>query len=177
MEYQAVIDFWFKEIDSKLWWQKDANLDQLIKDKFQRIHQQAIQGELFQWRNEAEGRLAEIIVLDQFSRNIYRNSPLAYDSMALILAQEAIYQKIDLQFTGEQKAFFYLPFMHSESKLIHEMAIKLYSQPDLKFNLDFEIKHKIIIDRFGRYPHRNDILGRKSTEEEKQFLLQPNSSF
>jgi uncharacterized protein (DUF924 family) len=179
MEYQAVIDFWFKEIDSKLWWEKDPNLDQLIKDRFQKIHSQAIKGELYNWRNEAKGRLAEIIVLDQFSRNIYRNSPLAfaYDSIALVLAQEAIFQKIDLQCSGEQKAFFYLPFMHSESKLIHEVAIKLYSQPDLKFNLEFEIKHKTIIDRFGRYPHRNAILGRESTKEEKKFLLQPNSSF
>jgi uncharacterized protein (DUF924 family) len=179
MEYKSVIEFWFKEIDSEFWWKKDSNFDQLIKNRFQKTHAAAIKCELFEWRNHPLGRLAEIIVLDQFSRNIYRNSPLsfAYDSLALALAQEAIRIKVDLQLTPPQKSFLYLPFMHSESPLIHKYALKLFSQPGLESNLEFEIKHKKIIDRFWRYPHRNKILGRESTEEEKQFLLEPNSSF
>jgi len=127
----------------------------------------------------AEGRLAEIIVLDQFSRNIYRGTARAFaqDSLALALAQEAISQDLDKQLSPEQRSFLYMPFMHSESKLIHEFALKLFQRLGNQANLEYEIKHKIIIDRFGRYPHRNQILGRESTEEELSFLTQPDSSF
>ena len=126
-----------------------------------------------------EGRLAEIIVLDQFSRNLYRDQPhaFAYDNMALILAQEAISLQLDAQLSPEQRAFLYMPFMHSESKLIHEFALKLFQRLGNEINLNFEKKHKVIIDRFGRYPHRNALLGRVSTPEELAFLTQPNSSF
>ncbi|EAO7613966.1 DUF924 domain-containing protein, partial [Salmonella enterica] len=131
------------------------------------------------WRKTAEGRLAEIIVLDQFSRNLFRDSPQAFaqDSLALALAQEAISLNLDQQLSPEQRAFLYMPFMHSESKLIHEFALKLFQRLGNPTNLEFEKKHKVIIDRFGRYPHRNQILGRESTDEELTFLTQPDSSF
>ena len=123
--------------------------------------------------------MAEIIVLDQFSRNIYRDQAqaFAYDSLALALAQEAISLQLDAQLSPEQRSFLYMPFMHSESKLMHEYALKLFQRLGNEINLSFEKKHKIIIDRFGRYPHRNEILGRTSTAEELEFLTQPNSSF
>ena len=142
-------------------------------------HQQAAQAELWGWRKTAEGRLAEIIVLDQFSRNLFRDSPQAFaqDSLALALAQEAISLNLDQQLSPEQRAFLYMPFMHSESKLIHEFALKLFQRLGNPTNLEFEKKHKVIIDRFGRYPHRNQILGRESTDEELTFLTQPDSSF
>jgi len=101
----------------------------------------------------------------------------ACDGMALVLAQEAIRIGADHAVDAPEKAFFYMPYMHSESMAIHAQAIKLFDQPGVEFNLEFEIKHKIIIDRFGRYPHRNAILGRTSTAAEVEFLTQPNSSF
>ncbi|MFI7918815.1 DUF924 family protein, partial [Acinetobacter baumannii] len=117
---------------------------------------------LWSWRKTPEGRLAEIIVLDQFSRNIYRDQPesFAYDGLALALSQEAISLQLDAQLNPEQRSFLYMPFMHSESKLIHEFALKLFQRLGNEINLSFEKKHKVIIDRFGRYPHRNAILGR-----------------
>lgn len=159
--------------------EKNADFDQAIRARFLAIHQQATKGELFSWRSSAEGRLAEIIILDQFSRNMFRDTPtsFAYDTIALTLAQEGITQGADQHLSAQQKSFFYMPYMHSESPLIHEEAIKLFSAPGLENNLDFEIKHKAIIDRFGRYPHRNSILGRESSKKEQLFLQEPNSSF
>jgi len=177
--WQEILDFWFSELESKQWWIKDENLDREIESRFGALHKAAIAGELSDWRTEPAGRLAEIIILDQFSRNIYRDRPesFAYDNMALVLAQEAIRVGADQIFEAPEQAFFYMPFMHSESSVIHEVALKLFDQPGVEFNLEFEEKHKAIIDRFGRYPHRNKILGRESTPDEIKFLTQPDSSF
>ncbi len=174
-----ILNFWFSQIDSALWWKKDATFDELIRTRFGTTHQQAIRGELAHWRTDAHGRLAEIIVLDQFSRNLYRNSgqAFAYDLTALVLAQETIRLGLDQQLTTVEKSFLYLPYMHSESLAIHEQAVELYSIAGLEFNLKFELKHKVIIERFGRYPHRNIVLGRTSTTEEMLFLQQADSSF
>ncbi|MBL4830004.1 MAG: DUF924 domain-containing protein [Aliivibrio sp.] len=178
MQYQPVLNFWFEEITPADWWKKSEPFDQLIEQRFADVHRSAIAGELSHWRVDALGRLAEIIVLDQFSRNIYRDTPKAFsaDPLSLALAQEAIAQNYHLQLTGEQRSFLYMPFMHSESKLIHQTAIEIFADPDVG-NLDFELKHKAIIDKFGRYPHRNKILGRETTAEELEFLNQPGSSF
>ncbi|MDN4501216.1 DUF924 family protein [Alteromonadaceae bacterium BrNp21-10] len=177
--YQQVISFWFGDIDQSKWWVKDVEFDQLIRDKFASLHQQACGCELYSWRNTAKGRLAEVIVLDQFSRNMYRDSPQAFsqDALALALAQEAISLGMDKQLDPTQRSFMYLPFMHSESATIHQVAMQLYTDNGVQSNLNFEIKHKDIIDRFGRYPHRNQMLGRESTAEEIAFLQQPGSSF
>jgi len=181
--HQDVINFWFNELSPKQWWAKDAALDALIESRFGALHRQAIAGELFAWRACAVGCLAEVIVLDQFSRNIYRDQAAAFasDAAALMLAQCAIAQGFDQQLPSEQRAFLYMPFMHSESPLIHTEAVMLFKSLDASSgganNLDFELKHKAIIDRFGRYPHRNSILGRQSTPEELAFLTEPNSSF
>lgn len=181
--YQKILKFWFEEVKQSQWWKKDADFDQLISAKFSDIHAKAVQCELFEWRQYARGRLAEIIVLDQFSRNMFRDSPLAFahDHMALVLAQEAVSLGVDKQLNPRERGFIYLPFMHSESVKIHELAEKLYryhkDNSGGESGLEWEMKHKVIIERFGRYPHRNIILGRKSTEEELEFLKQPNSSF
>lgn len=175
-----VLSFWFKELTPKQWWEKSDDLDKQIKNRFLKLHNKAIRGELFSWREDARGKLAEIIVLDQFSRNIYRDQKesFAYDPMALALAQELVRNKHDESLSDTEVAFAYLPYMHSESKLIHEEAVKLYSSREgLSNNLDFELKHKAIIDRFGRYPHRNSILGRESSQEETDFLKTPGSAF
>jgi len=179
MNYQDILDFWFSLETQPNWFAQSDQFDQSLKEKFGDILEQASKAELWSWRKNADGRLAEILVLDQFSRNIFRDTPGAFaqDSLALTLAQEAISQDLDKQLSPEQRSFLYMPFMHSESKLIHEFALKLFQRLGNPENLEYEIKHKIIIDRFGRYPHRNQILGRESTEEELSFLTQPDSSF
>ena len=125
------------------------------------------------------GRLAEIIVLDQFSRNLCRGqaSAFAQDGMALALAQEAIQQPYFDTLPMQWRRFIIIPFMHSESAMIHKRYLPLFEQLDDANTLDFEHRHKQIIDQFGRYPHRNEVLNRDSTEDEKNFLKQPNSSF
>ena len=177
--YREIIDFWFAEIEPKQWWQKDEDFDLMVQARFGKSHDQASAGELFQWRETALGSLAEVIILDQFSRNIYREKPEAFasDPMALALAQVAIAKGLDSELSETHRAFLYMPFMHSESPLIHDEAIKLFESLGDPNKLDFERKHKAIIDRFGRYPHRNKTLGRQSTPEEIRFLKQPNSGF
>lgn len=177
--HEEIIKFWFEEIETSQWWKKDAEFDQLISDRFSAIHKRASRCELYDWRETAEGRLAEIIVLDQFSRNMYRDSPRSFsnDALALALSQEAIRMGADKEVSTKKRSFIYLPFMHSESAIIHEVAVDLYTALGREENLKFELKHKAIIDRFGRYPHRNEVLGRISTEEEIAFLSKPGSSF
>lgn len=173
-----VLDFWFEEIDPKQHWVKDTEFDALITKRFGELHARANACELFTWRDTAEGSLAEIIILDQFSRNMYRDTPKAFasDALALALAQNAVAKGFDSQISEQQRPFLYMPYMHSESAVVHKEAVKLYEKVG-QSSLDFELKHKIIIDRFGRYPHRNAILGRESTAEEIAFLQEPNSSF
>lgn len=178
-DFNSVLSFWFEELKPKDWFRKSQRLDTAIRNQFEAVHTAARQGELYQWRKQAQGRLAEIIVLDQFSRNIYRDTPQAFaqDAQALVLAQEAVAAGVDETLTVQQQAFLYMPFMHSESAEIHAWAMRLFSQPGLDNQLKFEKSHKAIIDRFGRYPHRNTILGRQSSAAETAFLQQPNSSF
>jgi len=177
--FQSVLEFWFHETSSKQWWKTDPAFDRLIAARFFDLHRLAIRAELFEWRAVPKGRLAEIIVLDQFSRNLHRGDGLAFasDTMALVLAQEAVACKADLALSPEERVFLYMPYMHSESRLIHQVAASLFKKKTPKQNYDYELRHKAIIDRFGRYPHRNTSLGRPSTAEELAFLNEPGSSF
>lgn len=176
---QEILSFWFEELSEAQWWQSDPKVDADVADRFGDLHDRACKAELWSWRVTAEGRLAEVIILDQFSRNLYRGDARAFaqDGMALALAQEAISLGLDKQLSLEKRAFLYLPYMHSESAEIHKQAIALMSQPGLENNLDFEIRHKEIIDRFGRYPHRNVMLGRNSSQEEQKFLEENGRGF
>jgi uncharacterized protein (DUF924 family) len=177
--HQEILKFWFEELEPKQWWVKDFELDQLIIARFSEIHDRAARCELAGWRKNASGRLAEIIVLDQFSRNMFRGSPFsfAYDNLALALSQEAISAGADQLLSPVERNFIYMPFMHSESLQIHEEAVELFRRNGQQGNFEYELKHKAIIERFGRYPHRNEVLGRASTEAELEFLQQPGSSF
>ncbi len=179
MSYNTVLHFWFEEIPPQHWWQKDPEFDDLIERRFGPTLEAARAGELFQWRTCAAGRLAEIIVLDQFSRNIFRDRPEAFaqDTLSLVLAQEAVAADALAALSIAQQPFLLMPYMHSESALIHTQAERLFRRPGLENNYEFELRHKAIIDRFGRYPHRNIILGRDSTEQELAFLQEPGSSF
>lgn len=177
--YESILNFWFDEIDPGMWWKKDNAFDQTIATRFGGLLQAAARSELDAWRTTARGRLAEVIVLDQFSRNVYRDRPEAFaqDAMALALAQEALRSGAQDSLGLAERSFLYMPFMHSESLVIHERAMELFAEPGMEDSLDFERRHQAIIQRFGRYPHRNDILGRASTHEEREFLKQPGSGF
>ncbi len=179
MTHHDVIDFWFVESDPAQWWNRDPDFDGQVARRFGALHAQAVQCELYSWRADPPGRLAEIIVLDQFSRNIYRGTQRAFaaDPLALALAQEAVAAGVAATLEPDRRSFLYMPYMHSESRRIHEIALRLFSEAGLEANLVSEIRHKAIIDRFGRYPHRNSILGRVSSEKEREFLLEPGSSF
>ena len=177
--YQQVLNFWFEEIEPKQWWVKDADFDRLIKERFLTVYDRACRCELFPWRTAPEGRLAEIIALDQFPRNIFRDTPQAFatDPLALALAQEAVARGDDTKLPQRRRNFLYMPYMHSESLEIHQVAMDIFKQNGSESALEYEIKHKEIIEKFGRYPHRNRILGRDSTPEELEFLQSPGSSF
>lgn len=174
-----VLGFWFEELTPKQHFAKDAALDALIRTRFGALLASAAQDGLPLWREDAPGRLAEIIVLDQFPRNIHRDTPLAFacDALALTLARELVALGLDRALPVPQRAFAYIPYMHSEDLDAHAEALPLFSQPGLENNLHFLHRHTEIIRRFGRYPHRNALLGRDSTPEELAFLQQPGSSF
>lgn len=177
--HEAILKFWFEEIPESAWWTKDPEFDDLIRQRFGDLHQQATANELFSWRDSPQGSLAEIIILDQFSRNIYRDKPesFAFDAQAVALTQAANVKGFDSQLPNVQRKFLYMPLMHSESLLIHEKAVELFATLGDVNTYNFELQHQAIVEKFGRYPHRNQILGRISTPQELEFLSQPNSGF
>ena len=174
-----VIHFWFEETQLKQRFAKDLAFDGLIRSRFLDLHTRAAQGLLYAWRDRPLDTLAEVIVLDQFSRNLFRDTPQAFacDPLALVLAQEAIRREFDRELDTVMRPFLYMPFMHSESPEIHEIALSLFDCPGLENSYNYELRHKKIIDRFGRYPHRNAVLGRESTPEEREFLQKPGAGF
>lgn len=179
MQAQDINHFWFEELTDKQHFVKDPALDDMMRKRFGDTLKAASRCELFAWRATPLGRLAEILVLDQFSRNIFRDTPRAFaqDALALVLAQELVASRQDRDLPERQRVFAYMPYMHSESALIHEQAVLLFSQSGMEANLDFELRHKAIIERFGRFPHRNQILERASSAPEDAFLSEPGSSF
>ena len=174
-----VLRFWFEEIEPQQWWAVDPAFDDRVRAQFDDRLRQASAGELWTWRVSARGRLAEAIVLDQFSRNIHRGTAGAFaqDPQALVLAQEAVADGALQALNETERTFLLMPYMHSESRRVHVEAEALFRQFAPSQNHEFELRHKAIIDRFGRYPHRNAILGRQSSAEELEFLQQPGSSF
>ena len=193
VDYTAVNDFWFGdpvvESGRDMWWKKDATLDAEIKDKFLFSLEAAKSGRLEEWSKQPMSCLALVVLLDQFSRNIFRDQPQAFeaDNLAKSLVIDAIELNMDTKLHPIQRSVFYLPFEHSENKEDQKRSVELYAQlldaapkdqqTTYEQALQFAKKHKEIIDRFGRFPHRNQILQRPSSEEEIQFLTQPGSSF
>jgi len=179
MQATDILHFWFEELTPKQHFTKDPALDAAMRTRFGPTLEAAARCELFAWRATPKGRLAEIVLLDQFSRNIYRDTPLAFaqDALALVLAQELVASHQDRTLPPTQRSFAYMPYMHSESALIHTQSVQLFAQPGLEGNLAYAQQHQSIIQRFGRYPHRNAILGRTSTAQELAFLSGPGSSF
>lgn len=179
-EAQAVLDFWLDEETMPYWFEASESFDRRLTERFAETLKQAAQGELYSWRNTALGRVAEIIVLDQFSRNIYRGTPQAFqqDPIALTLAQTLVADSQAYEsLSPSYQKWAIMPYMHSESALIHQEGVRLFTELGDAESLRFELMHRDIIERFARYPHRNEVLGRTSTAEELAFLKEPNSSF
>lgn len=174
-----IIDFWFSERVSKLHFAKNTDFDKEVYDLFFATYEKALNGGLVDWQETPEGSLALIILLDQFSRNMFRNTPKSFESdkQARDIARLAIKNQFDHKLSKEQRVFLYMPFMHSENLKDQEVSIDLYKKLGIEENLKFAVAHYDIIKRFGRFPHRNSTLGRKSTNEEVEFLKNPNSGF
>ncbi len=166
-----VLAFWFGA-GPKKWFAKDASFDAEIRDKFLPAYEAAAQGHLAGWEATPEGALALVIVLDQFPRNMFRGSPRTFDSdpLALAIAARALARGFDKQLGPPKRNFFYLPFMHSEALADQERCVELSREAGDENTLKFALLHADIIRRFGRFPHRNSILGRKTTPDEQTFL-------
>lgn len=192
IRYQDVLDFWFGEIgpdgnvtdDRSWWWQKNPELDEQIRTTYEPLIQAIANNELLEWEETPPSRLALIIALDQFTRNSYRDTPqaFAYDPLARRLTLSGLEHGYDLQLPLIQRVFFYMPLEHAEDRALQRRSVALFAQlaeenEAFAHYLDFAEQHKVIIDRFGRFPHRNEILGRETTAEEAEFLTQPGSSF
>ncbi|ACB34395.1 protein of unknown function DUF924 [Leptothrix cholodnii SP-6] len=190
-EAQAVLDFWFGPPGDpghlqprRQWFEKDAAFDALIGTRFGPLIESGLAGELMSWADETGSALAEIIVLDQFPRNLFRGTPRAFagDSLALEAATRLVKRGADRRLSGVQRQFVYLPFEHAESMVAQHCSMALFEQlgrdePGLAGLLDWARRHHDIVARFGRFPHRNPILGRVSTADEIEFLKQPGSGF
>ncbi|WP_232301230.1 DUF924 family protein [Gilvimarinus agarilyticus] len=178
-ELDAVLSYWFDELTPSDWFRKSDALDADIARRFGALHKRLLDETLAVSTATASNVLAVVIVLDQFSRNIYRDQVRAFaaDEKALTLAQQLVAEGRDQQLSAQRRVFLYMPYMHSEDLAVHDQALELFSALGFANNVTFERKHRDIIARFGRYPHRNHILGRESTEEELAFLRQPGSSF
>ena len=176
---QEVLEFWFSEEVKQHWFQYNKDVIVKVRVMYEQIFRTAVNCELSDWRDTIYGRLAEIIILDQFSRLMFRGKLHAYtqDRMALLLAQEAIRHKSFPFLEADWRQFILMPFMHSESQNIHNVAVGLFERFGTPESVLMEAKHKAVIDRFGRYPHRNAILNRQSTPEELAFLQENPRGF
>ncbi len=188
--FTDVLDFWFGASDHpdygqprEVWFQPNSEFEQTLATQFQTLHQQAAQGKLQAWQDTPLSCLALAIVLDQFPRNLFRGSPQAFatDAQARIVAHHALSQGFDQLVLPVQRWFFYLPFEHSEDLADQEFSLKLWenlrADPESQGAIEFAQRHWQVIQRFGRFPHRNEILGRPSSPEEISFLQEPHSRF
>jgi uncharacterized protein (DUF924 family) len=171
MWVEEVLKFWFEELNPVSWFKKDPEVDALIQARFKRLHEQLSRGEI-QVPDTPRATLAAVIVLDQFPRNIYRGSAKAFgsDGQALELSSRAIEAGLDREMTKQQRQFLYLPFMHSEERAMQARCVELFATFDDAELMKYATEHRDIIERFGRFPHRNAALGREPTPEEQAFL-------
>jgi uncharacterized protein (DUF924 family) len=176
---REVLAFWFEEIEPERWFKTDAALDQAVRHRFLGLHEELACSSRADLLVDARSALAAIIVFDQLSRNMFRGSPSAFasDALALGLAQEAIARGLDRELTQSERMFAYLPFEHAEDRRMQARCVELMASLDDPELSKWAEAHRAVIDRFGRFPHRNAILGRTSTPEELQFLEQEGSSF
>jgi uncharacterized protein (DUF924 family) len=184
-----VLDFWFGRDGEpgyggfrEEWFRKDPEFDREVRDRFEELQEQAAAGDLDGWRQDARGCLALVILLDQFPRNMFRGDPRSYatDRKAQETAEYAVDHALDRELPEFQRAFLYMPFMHSEDLGHQRRAVELFGTLQEWGGSDpthYAVLHMEIVERFGRFPHRNEVLGRATTPEEAEFLQQPGSSF
>jgi uncharacterized protein (DUF924 family) len=189
MQPQEVLDFWFTDRVQALCFERNEDFDAEIRSRFGEATAEAQGGRLEAWQETPEGTLALVLLLDQMPRNIHRGTPLAFasDVRALEIAQQAVKAGLDRHLTFPQRRFLYLPFEHSEDPAVHKQGLALFASlavecapehnVDAAVQLVYAARHAEIVFRFGRYPHRNTVLGRISTAEEEAFLEEPLSSF
>lgn len=196
--HEDVLTFWFGRLDehglatpeaSARWWKKDPAFDEEIRARFGGLHLAIMRDERESWLRSARSLLAYVIVLDQFSRNMFRGTPemFASDARAVAAAEAGIEAGLDRQLACAERVFLYMPFMHVESVPAQHRCVALFerlaaevegpAQKDVRSNVGFAERHRDIVVRFGRFPHRNTTLGRDSTDEEVAFLREPHSSF
>ncbi|WP_193182669.1 DUF924 family protein [Nisaea sediminum] len=178
-DIEQILSFWFEECTDKERFGKDPAFDATIRRRFGALVEEATQGRLTEWCDSTEGTLAYIILLDQFTRNIFRGSPTAFaaDHLARAAAVRAIDAGVDARLENDRKTFLYLPLEHSEDLGDQERCVALFEAMGDAEKTDYAVRHRDIIQRFGRFPHRNETLGRKSTDAELAFLKEPGSSF
>ena len=171
--YKDIIDFWFDENTKPLWFNSSPVFDAELKEKFEETYIAACDGKLSSWENNAEGLLALVILFDQFSLNMYRGDEKSFatEKRSREISLKAIEKGLDKTLTNEQKAFMYMPFMHSETLTDQDKAITLFEEAGLKENAKYAHHHRDIVQRFGRFPHRNSILNRENTDAEKNYLM------
>lgn len=176
---KEVFAFWFTELARKDWFEKNEALDEAMRKHFLATHLSLARGEFDDWRGSPQDRLAAILVLDQFSRNMYRGTPLAFaaDWLALREAKLAIEAGADIGLTTDERVFFYMPFEHSEVLAEQDRSVELCSLLGDANYLDYAERHRAVIREFGRFPHRNAILGRESTAAELDYLSKPGAGF
>lgn len=176
----AVLRFWFEQIEPGRWFRKDADFDELVRQRFGSLTQRALAAELANWAEQAASGLALVLLLDQFTRQIWRGSGRAFsgDGQALAVAQAALERGwVAAEAEGSRRQFWLMPLMHSEDLSVQEAALPLFKRFTDPRTAGFAARHHDVIARFGRFPHRNNLLGRPSTPEELIFLAQPGSGF
>ena len=171
-DIDRIIGFWREAGEKDLWFRKDEAFDGIFRERFMHLHHAAARRELDAWADSPEGLLALLILLDQFPRNMFRSTPAAFgtDDLALSIARRALDQKFDIELDDDARGFLYMPFMHSEVAADQERCVDLFRSLPNEEGLKYAIEHRDIIAKFGRFPHRNRILARESTEAEKEFL-------
>ena len=174
-----ILNFWFVETTPEFWFKKDDDFDATIEDRFGKAVTKALAARFDHWANDANGCLALILMLDQFTRNMFRHSARAFsgDEMALALSLRCVERKYLDAGKPFYCQFMLMPMMHSEDIGIQDMSLPLFEKYTSKLTYEYAVKHRDIIARFGRFPHRNAMLGRPSSRDEEQFLTQPGSSF
>jgi uncharacterized protein (DUF924 family) len=177
--FDKVVRFWFDELTPKDWCRPEPSVDEAIATRFGELYETLKEGVPSERLATPHDYLAAILVLDQLPRNMFRGTPRAFatDRQALALAKRAVADGIDMKLPPRQRTFIYLPFEHSEDAKDQARSVGLFMALGNPLNLDYAIRHQEVIARFGRFPHRNAILGRESTAEEADFLEQPGSSF
>ncbi len=176
-----IIKFWFEETQPQQWFQVNEDFDASIVESFTEPYDMAASGQFMDWKNSADGTLAYCILLDQMPRNMFRGTPKAFatDDKALVASKYAISKGLDKVLSTQRRRFVYLPFEHSEKINDQHRSVELFEtmKDEDPLGYDYAVRHLKVIEKYGRFPHRNKILGRDNSPEEEEYLAQPDAGF